>query len=188
MPPDHRARDAPLARARAVIVEAAVAAEPGRAELHFVGTESTASLRADWPWLANGAPASAVRARQVEVTTLDALIAAHGRPDYIKIDVEGFELECLRGLSQPVPLVSFEYHLDELALLEACLDRLATLSDVHANVIPMNGDRFMGALWIEPAHFMRRARAGLLPPVGDVFVMADGAAGHDRLAPHTPAP
>ena len=35
----------------------------------------------------------------VEVTTLDALIAKHGVPAFIKLDVEGFEAE---ALSRPV--------------------------------------------------------------------------------------
>ncbi|RYZ18656.1 MAG: FkbM family methyltransferase [Chitinophagaceae bacterium] len=44
----------------------------------------------------------------VEVTTLDALIARYGRPQFIKIDVEGYELEVLRGLSTAVPCLSLE--------------------------------------------------------------------------------
>jgi FkbM family methyltransferase len=49
----------------------------------------------------------------VETTTLESLIARHGRPYYIKIDVEGHELNVLRGLKQAVPYLSFEVNLPE---------------------------------------------------------------------------
>ncbi|MEM9047245.1 MAG: FkbM family methyltransferase [Pseudomonadota bacterium] len=44
----------------------------------------------------------------VAVTTLDALIGEYGRPDFIKIDVEGHEAAVLAGLSSPVTALSFE--------------------------------------------------------------------------------
>ena len=40
----------------------------------------------------------------VEVTTLDELIKTYGLPSYIKIDVEGFELDVLMGLTQKAGL------------------------------------------------------------------------------------
>ena len=33
-------------------------------------------------------------------TSLDDVIRVHGKPDLVKIDVEGYELEVIRGLSQ----------------------------------------------------------------------------------------
>jgi FkbM family methyltransferase len=54
-----------------------------------------------------------VQSRPVETTTLEELIAAHGRPLFIKIDVEGYELNVIRGLRHPVPYLSFEVNLPE---------------------------------------------------------------------------
>jgi FkbM family methyltransferase len=49
----------------------------------------------------------------VKTTTIDALIAQHGMPFFVKIDVEGHELSALRGLHRPVPYLSFEVNLPE---------------------------------------------------------------------------
>jgi FkbM family methyltransferase len=49
----------------------------------------------------------------VETVTLDHLILTHGRPFFLKIDVEGYEINVLRGLSSPIPFVSFEVNLPD---------------------------------------------------------------------------
>jgi len=49
----------------------------------------------------------------VEAITLDDLFAKHGVPFFVKIDVEGHELDVLRGLHHPVPYLSFEVNLPE---------------------------------------------------------------------------
>jgi FkbM family methyltransferase len=49
----------------------------------------------------------------VEMTTADEMIKIHGLPSFIKIDVEGYELEVLKGLTQPVDMISFEYTVPE---------------------------------------------------------------------------
>jgi hypothetical protein len=51
--------------------------------------------------------------KTVETVTLDSLIEKYGIPDYIKIDVEGHEWECLEGLNQNIRVISFEANLPE---------------------------------------------------------------------------
>lgn len=46
---------------------------------------------------------------KVKMTTLDSLIAEFGLPSFCKIDIEGFEYEAMKGLSQPIKAMSFEY-------------------------------------------------------------------------------
>lgn len=45
----------------------------------------------------------------VPITTLDKLIEKYGSPTVCKIDVEGFEHQVIKGLSQPVKVISFEF-------------------------------------------------------------------------------
>lgn len=64
---------------------------------------------------------------RVAATTLDALIAAHGAPAFIKIDVEGFEDRVLAGLSAPAPALSFEFTTIAREVALRALARLAGL-------------------------------------------------------------
>jgi FkbM family methyltransferase len=66
----------------------------------------------------------------VRISTLDNLVGKHGRPDFLKIDVEGFEPEVLKGLSAPVPKLSFEYNVPEMSgNVRDCIGMLSRLSD-----------------------------------------------------------
>lgn len=49
----------------------------------------------------------------IELTTLDQIIEEEGIPSFIKIDVEGHELEVINGLNTKIPLLSFEANFPE---------------------------------------------------------------------------
>lgn len=60
-------------------------------------------------------------------TTLDALVAREGRPDFVKLDLGGGEAQALRGLSVPLPALSFAVALPFPERVGACVERLERL-------------------------------------------------------------
>lgn len=70
----------------------------------------------------------------VPCVTLDGLIAAHGLPAFIKVDVEGFELAVLEGLSKPVAALSFEFTTIQRDVAHACIECLQDLGDYRFNI------------------------------------------------------
>jgi len=64
---------------------------------------------------------------KVKVVTLDSLIKEYGTPDYIKIDVEGYEYEVLRGLTSKQKTLAFEWHEEDLETLFSGCDHLENL-------------------------------------------------------------
>lgn len=106
----------------------------------------------------------------VPVTTLDALIAEYGRPAFCKIDVEGYEAEVLRGLSQPLPALSFEYVPAALDVAHTCLERLVQLGAYEFNWSEGESHRWQAARWLSAAEMaVQLARLGEEPGSGDVY-------------------
>jgi FkbM family methyltransferase len=121
---------------RISLVKAAVGSAPGTLELRVdPGSTTLATLSGEWiDRMREGRFSSSAwtKSETVEVTTLDALISRLGHPAFIKIDVEGFEPEVLRGLSQPVGALSFEYATPEMtAQALECVRLIGRLSQAY---------------------------------------------------------
>jgi len=65
---------------------------------------------------------------KVKTVTLDDLVETYGLPDFLKIDVEGYELTVLSGLTRAIPFISFEYTPEMMDDLRACLNRVHEIS------------------------------------------------------------
>jgi FkbM family methyltransferase len=124
-----------------VVVNAAVGQAAGRTQLSISERTPTVTTVADaWREARADEPdferVRWTRTIDVEMTTLDLLIARFGVPRFVKIDVEGSELAVLSGLTDPVAGLSFEYLPRALDQVRACVDRLATLGDYRFNYSP----------------------------------------------------
>jgi len=160
------------------IVEAAVAERAGRTTLAVSDrTPTVSTLAAAWrDERARDADFSRVRWNrriEVEVTTLDALVARFGRPRFVKVDVEGSEPAVLAGLSTTVPVVSFEYLTSALDAVEQCARRLTELGPYRFNWSSGETSRLASATWLDATGLLAALRAETGARHGDVYARLD---------------
>jgi len=111
---------------------------------------------------------------KVQMTTLDKLIAKYGVPSFIKIDVEGFEMEVLKGLNSPIKMISFEYTTPQQTdRAIACIERIRSVNpDIECNYsvgesMSFEMDAFIGAE--EMLNLINRAKF-IDTGFGDIYV------------------
>jgi FkbM family methyltransferase len=122
---------------RGITVEAvAIGAEPGKATLRVGTYDGHSTLSGEWAALH---PERWIGELDVDVTTLDALIARYGEPAFVKIDVEGFEPEVVSGLSVPVAALSFEYQARAPGIAESALRAVERLGHYEFAVARADG-------------------------------------------------
>ena len=119
------------------LVDSALAPAEGEREFFVSSANTLSSCSPDWIEFASKLPAfkdcNWDQRTTVKTTTLDALIEKYGSPVFCKIDVEGFEYEVLRGLSQPVKMVSLEYTVGIIEPSVSCIKHLSSLGMIEFN-------------------------------------------------------
>jgi FkbM family methyltransferase len=159
------------------VLESACGPTPGRLSLHVNSANPTVTTASpEFVKAADGADGweGQLWDREIEVpvTTLDALIAEHGRPAFIKVDVEGFEAGVLAGLSHAVPALSFEFTTIQRDVAYACLDRIAALGSYGFDLALGESAQLALGRWVT-AEDMRRHIAALPHEAnsGDVYAV-----------------
>ncbi len=139
-----------------VLVDTAIGSTEGRLDLHLnlpnptVATGSRAFIAA-----ADGAPRwegqQWTETVDVPVTTLDALVERHGVPAFVKIDVEGLELDVLQGLNRALPALSFEFTTIQPEVALACIERCVMLGDYRFNAALGESQSLVHPAWLDAA-------------------------------------
>jgi len=176
-----------------VLVPAAVGDTEGSLSLHLnLPNPTVATGSAEFIASADGAPGWQrqrwTRQLRVPLTTLDALIAVHGRPAFVKIDVEGLEDRVLRGLRTAVPALSFEFTTIQRALACDCLQRCDALGPYRYNAALGESQTLVHPQWLDSAAMAHWIRS--LPQAansGDVYAVLPGAGPLGSAAHRSPA-
>jgi FkbM family methyltransferase len=149
-----------------VVEQVAVGAARGTLELHLGTNPAHSTLSDTWLTSAPTQDRWSGRAIAVDVVTVADLVARHGEPAFIKIDVEGYEAEVLRGCASVPPTLSFEFQCASLSVTDECL---ALLGDTYEfNEIASNATQF-GDDWCTAARLRDRLERLDRSAYGDVY-------------------
>lgn len=159
---------------RLYIEPVAVGEATGNATLHVSSVNDLSSLSRDWINVA----ARSSRFHNVDwskeitvsVSTIDALIQKYGEPDFIKIDVEGYEESALKGMSALSPYLSFEFNIENIDAVKSCLSLPLFLSGIECNLVVGEPRELFLDRWLPPEDVFTQLSSMTLTTYGDVLV------------------
>jgi FkbM family methyltransferase len=129
----------------------AIASEGG--ELNFTVFDSTSAMTSgstQFVKYAKTLGCTEVRAIRAKAITLDDLVARHGLPHFVKIDVEGMDADVLRGLARRPKFLSFEYHTAKPLWENTCqsFQQVIRLGFKEANLTSLAAPKLLFKSWM----------------------------------------
>lgn len=92
----------------------------------------------------------------IKLTTLDKLIEKFGIPKFCKIDVEGFEIEVLKGLNKRIPFLCFEISKEFLSDTKKCIDLIQKLQPKSKyNVVFGSTQKYHSKKWLSKPELIK---------------------------------
>lgn len=125
------------------------------------------SICEDWPgistmsdkWQSKGRYSKKykwTKSQEISVTTLNTLIAQYGLPVFCKIDVEGLEKSVLKGLTQPIPFISFEFTREFFNDAKDCIKHLLSIGQFEFNCSIGESTEFLFPSWVTPTQLYEK--------------------------------
>lgn len=168
-----------LRHPKLTLLRKAIGREQGFIDLHISSRHPTVTSTSE-SWMSTVKDSSGFqkvawdRVERVEMTTLDQMVASHGRPSLCKIDVEGAEADILRGLSTPLPLIIFEYIPAAMGVAHEAMAELQRLGPYRFNRVSGEQHHFLHPDWLSHDALLEDLSGlDLTSPSGDIYARLD---------------
>jgi len=134
------------------IVPKALAEKIDSTLMHIAEFDTMSSMSPEWMTntIQSGRFSAQIwtRTATVKTTTLDVLCKEYGSPAFTKIDVEGSEACVIRGLTHPVPALSFEFVPEYMQGAVACVEHLNSIAVYSFNFSIEESMKMELARWV----------------------------------------
>jgi len=143
-----------------VLVWAAADEGEGTGALHVSDHDKISSMSTSWMEAVTKSRRFSdfrwTRSEDVKTVSLDSLTKKYGTASFCKIDVEGYELNVVRGLSKPIPLISFEFTPEYIETTLAVIEHLEALGQYSYNYSLDGSIKLASDKWLSTSEIIRQ--------------------------------